>query len=277
MNIRSALSLAILLPASALALSPLPYNCSAAGCLNGGICKINSSGGSSTSNVFNSSAPAASCECPPNYEGEDCSVQVEICDESQRCWNGGVCYLDSDADAFRCDCPKTDVGIHLFGGDNCQVQLYEECSGDQDEDFQFCVNGGVCLTTASCNCSSAYVPYLEVLSWGDHCEVLQSSNNTDQSSSNSEARWIGLLLLAFAVIATIIFVLWRALKAKQEYLQRQLEQCREAQMEATQQDPQESDLDNNSGPNTIIDSQTQCDSMDPSQAPSNKKVVSFNG
>ena len=231
------------------ALRAQAFNCTESGCLNEGMCDDSD----------------GLCDCLGGFEGEDCSLQVEVevevpievCpDFITECYNGGVCVpVRGNANAerqFLCECPKRGANkVPLFGGDSCEIQLYTGCTPEEqeEEEFHFCVNGGTCLTNSNadadaCDCSTAYVPYLHVAKWGAHCEVVTatSSPNTyyKDRDPNVQARWIALLFIAFAVLSTIGFILWRVLATKEEVLQRQLQECQE--LEETQADTEQAQL-----------------------------------
>lgn len=52
------------------------------------------------------------CECPPQYGGKNCSVELVGCNEPNACLNNGTCkpYLDNETEhKFNCTCP---YGFH---------------------------------------------------------------------------------------------------------------------------------------------------------------------
>ncbi|XP_066223296.1 protein crumbs homolog 2 [Saccopteryx leptura] len=90
------------------------------------------------------------CRCPPGFEGDDCSVDVDEC-ASGPCLSGGRCQdLPS---GFRCHCPSGYTGL------TCQEDVDECLSGP-------CLHGGTCDDAVAgylCSCPEA---------WGGHdCSV----------------------------------------------------------------------------------------------------------
>ncbi|ELK26636.1 Crumbs like protein 2 [Myotis davidii] len=90
------------------------------------------------------------CRCPPGFEGDDCSVDVDEC-ASRPCLGGGSCQ--DLPNGFRCHCPSGYTGL------TCQEEV-DECRSEP------CLHGGTCddITAGyTCRC-------LE--DWGGHdCSV----------------------------------------------------------------------------------------------------------
>ena len=57
------------------------------------------------------------CECPPEWMGKDCDVDVDECSQTPRvCENGGTC---NNIDwGYNCNCPD------FYNGDNCETCKY---------------------------------------------------------------------------------------------------------------------------------------------------------
>ncbi|XP_075865142.1 protein crumbs homolog 2 [Microcebus murinus] len=83
------------------------------------------------------------CHCPPGFEGDDCSVDVDEC-ASQPCLNGGRCQ--DLPNGFQCHCQDGYAGLV------CQEDV-DECLLDP------CLHGGTCEDTMagySCRCPEAW-------------------------------------------------------------------------------------------------------------------------
>ncbi|XP_023615903.1 LOW QUALITY PROTEIN: protein crumbs homolog 2 [Myotis lucifugus] len=68
------------------------------------------------------------CRCPPGFEGDDCSVDVDEC-ASGPCLGGGSCQ--DLPNGFRCHCPSGYTGL------TCQEEV-DECLSEP------CLHGGTC-------------------------------------------------------------------------------------------------------------------------------------
>ncbi|KAM8801622.1 protein crumbs homolog 2 [Rhynchonycteris naso] len=90
------------------------------------------------------------CRCPPGFEGDNCSVDVDEC-ASGPCLSGGRCQ--DLPNGFRCHCPSGYTGL------TCQEDVDECLSGP-------CLHGGTCDDVVAgylCSCPEA---------WGGHdCSV----------------------------------------------------------------------------------------------------------
>ncbi|KAM5258744.1 protein crumbs homolog 2 isoform 1-T1 [Hipposideros larvatus] len=90
------------------------------------------------------------CRCPPGFEGDDCSVDVDEC-ASAPCLSGGHCQ--DLPNGFQCHCPNGYTGL------TCQEDV-DECLSEP------CLHGGTCDDTVAgyiCRCLEA---------WGGHdCSV----------------------------------------------------------------------------------------------------------
>ncbi|XP_036187356.1 protein crumbs homolog 2 [Myotis myotis] len=90
------------------------------------------------------------CRCPPGFEGDDCSVDVDEC-ASGPCLGGGSCQ--DLPNGFRCHCPSGYTGL------TCQEEV-DECRSEP------CLHGGTCddITAGyTCRCPE---------DWGGHdCSV----------------------------------------------------------------------------------------------------------
>ncbi|KAM6169803.1 protein crumbs homolog 2 [Rhynchocyon petersi] len=83
------------------------------------------------------------CHCPPGFEGDDCSVNVDEC-ASKPCMNGGLCQ--DLPNSFKCHCPNGYTGL------TCQEDV-DECLSDP------CLHGGTCDDTVAgyiCWCPEAW-------------------------------------------------------------------------------------------------------------------------
>uniref|UniRef100_A0A8D2DKK3 Crumbs cell polarity complex component 2 n=1 Tax=Sciurus vulgaris TaxID=55149 RepID=A0A8D2DKK3_SCIVU len=120
--------------------------CAAGPCHNGGLCLQRSDpalyGGAQAAFPGSFSFRHAAgflCRCPPGFEGDDCSVDVDEC-ASQPCLNGGHCQdLPS---GFLCQCQDGYAGLA------CQEDVDECLSGP-------CLHGGSCRDAVagySCQC-----------------------------------------------------------------------------------------------------------------------------
>lgn len=109
-----------------------PFDCTAQGpnsCRNGGFCP-NSANGTSL----------LSCVCPPNYEGTYCENDVNECDISVPCENGGTCV--NVPGGFQCICSNG------WEGERCTVNT-DDCSINPCAPGSVCVDG---LATYTCIC-----------------------------------------------------------------------------------------------------------------------------
>ena len=105
------------------------------------------------------------CRCEAGYEGDDCSLKVEICpfvdapSSVPSCRNGGRCVakeimenpegFGAAQEVWRCDC-STAIGSALnpvqHEGAQCEFPATQSClAGGIDSDYAFCVNGGDCV------------------------------------------------------------------------------------------------------------------------------------
>ncbi|KAM5298520.1 protein crumbs homolog 2 [Ctenodactylus gundi] len=131
--------------------------CATGPCLNGGRCLQRSNpalyGGAQAAFPGPFSFHQAAgflCQCPPGFEGEDCSVDVDEC-ASGPCLHRGRCQdLPS---GFQCHCPDGYAGL------TCQEDV-DECLSEP------CLHGGTCSDTVAgytCWCPET---------WGGHdCSV----------------------------------------------------------------------------------------------------------
>ncbi|XP_018896752.2 protein crumbs isoform X2 [Bemisia tabaci] len=106
------------------------YLCSPSECLNGGKC----------TNIVES----YNCDCPPGYEGDDCSVNIDECANSG-CKNSATC-VDGIAN-YTCICPPG------WEGWLCDSEI-NECESNP------CLNGGTCLDFVGyfdCSCTPKFV------------------------------------------------------------------------------------------------------------------------
>jgi len=95
---------------------------------------------------------SAMCACPKGYKGEDCSIDINECDENgSPCEHGGTCV--NTEGSFKCDCP---LG---FAGSRCEINI-NECQSNP------CLNEGTCLDEIGgyrCICVPGYT--------GQQCET----------------------------------------------------------------------------------------------------------
>ncbi|KAI6055209.1 protein crumbs homolog 2 [Marmota monax] len=131
--------------------------CAAGPCLNGGLCLQRSDptlyGGAQAAfpGAFSfRHAAGFLCHCPPGFEGDDCSVDVDEC-ASWPCLNGGHCQ--DLPNGFQCHCGDGYAGL------TCQEDVDECLSGP-------CLHGGTCDDAVAgyiCQCPEP---------WGGHdCSV----------------------------------------------------------------------------------------------------------
>ena len=109
-------------------------------CQNGGTCNDISNG------------LEYNCSCPPNFDGEHCENDYQICKENI-CWNNGTCHNISETD-FNCSCALGWEGKH------CERKINLCLSSP-------CQNRGVCfpsLRNYTCEC-------LRGSYFGRHCEI----------------------------------------------------------------------------------------------------------
>ena len=86
--------------------------------------------------------------------GSNCSEPFNVCDATNRCYNGGTCSPD-DGHYFRCSCPQG------YTGDRCQYQT-NPCSNTP------CHNDGTCMVDVPAGPDGLYNATLGPV--GTHCE-----------------------------------------------------------------------------------------------------------
>lgn len=95
---------------------------------------------------------SAMCSCPSGYKSDDCSVDINECEEmGSPCEHGGVCV--NTEGSFKCDC------LLGFTGSRCEINI-NECYGNP------CLNEGTCLDEIGgyrCICAPGYT--------GNQCEI----------------------------------------------------------------------------------------------------------
>ncbi|KAK4337150.1 hypothetical protein RND71_043368 [Anisodus tanguticus] len=95
---------------------------------------------------------SAMCSCPKGYKGDDCSIDINECEESgSPCEHGGTCV--NTEGSFRCDC------LPGFTGSRCEINI-NECASNP------CINEGTCLDEIGgfrCICAPGYT--------GTQCET----------------------------------------------------------------------------------------------------------
>uniref|UniRef100_F1KQP1 Neurogenic locus Notch protein n=1 Tax=Ascaris suum TaxID=6253 RepID=F1KQP1_ASCSU len=115
------------------------------------------------------------CTCPKGYTGEDCSEDINECEEGTSvCWNGGTCV--NTPGSWHCECPPG------FTDSWCMSHV-NQCSPSP------CLNQGTCLdfgTAFKCVCMSGFHgQFCEKMCplgfEGDNCERRQhmECNSTD--------------------------------------------------------------------------------------------------
>uniref|UniRef100_G3SL69 Crumbs cell polarity complex component 2 n=1 Tax=Loxodonta africana TaxID=9785 RepID=G3SL69_LOXAF len=114
--------------------------CAAGPCQHGGQCLQRSEPGlyGGAQAVFSGAfsfrhAAGFLCRCPPGFEGDDCSVDVDEC-ASQPCISGGRCQ--DLPNGFKCHCPDGYTGL------TCQEDV-DECLSEP------CLHGGTCHDTVA--------------------------------------------------------------------------------------------------------------------------------
>ncbi|KAL3989912.1 EGF-like domain family protein [Acanthocheilonema viteae] len=109
-------------------------------CRVGSVCEPDTSSGKYT------------CECPKGYTGDDCSDDINECNQGHAvCYNGGTCV--NTPGSFHCECPPGYTDWH------CQTHV-NQCSTNP------CLNSGTCLdygTRFKCVCMSGF--------HGERCEL----------------------------------------------------------------------------------------------------------
>ncbi|XP_014254635.1 neurogenic locus protein delta [Cimex lectularius] len=98
-------------------------------CQNGGTCEDTATG--------------YSCSCSPGFSGQDCSVEVDLC----QCQNGATCTPEGN-----CICPTG------FSGSHCQTNV-DDCIGSPCRNGATCIDG---VDSYKCQCVPGFV--------GKHCE-----------------------------------------------------------------------------------------------------------
>ena len=83
------------------------------------------------------------CNCLPGYEGKNCDVNIDECEQNP-CLNGAACVdLIND---YQCDCPTG------FEGKNCETNI-DDCAENP------CFNGGIChdgIDDFTCDCAPGF-------------------------------------------------------------------------------------------------------------------------
>jgi Notch 1 len=105
------------------------------------------------------------CCCSPNFTGQKCEINLNIC-ASSPCLNGGICEnlsfddLQMRAGQFKCTCPPQYTGFF------CQTMIDDKCVNSTSKR---CSNAGLCivntngsLNSFSCQCFDGYT--------GQYCE-----------------------------------------------------------------------------------------------------------
>jgi hypothetical protein len=150
------------------------------------------------------------CICQHGYGGQDCSLQVEHCDDKithspldvDFCYNGGRCetYIadsKTKGKATRCNCQKAVGSAKVYAGHQCEYPSQHSCEdGVEFSNYAFCVNGGTCKKIVPegsphplCECKNGFV--------GRHCQFLATAvpkeeliyvkNGGSSSSKTSQA------------------------------------------------------------------------------------------
>jgi len=105
------------------------------------------------------------CDCGPFFTGNDCSVEVESCAETNhKCFHGGDCVVSMTEDTaeimYICDCRNAIEKNISWVGKYCEYPSVEPCDANGSH---FCVNGGTCNGEKNpCSCPQGFL--------GDRCE-----------------------------------------------------------------------------------------------------------
>lgn len=122
--------------------------CSSNPCQHGGIC---------TTFMSSQNDTGYSCYCSRGFTGRDCEVEMNDCEVSGLCLNGGVCV--DGIGGYVCDC------IPGVTGSSCQIYCPAGRAGDFCEDtIQYCnssscLNGGTCIERTNgftCSCPTTH-------------------------------------------------------------------------------------------------------------------------
>ncbi len=105
--------------------------------------------------------------CPLGYRGEQCEIELDKCDSTNPCKNGGSCQ--TMLGEYICLCPVNYTGIQCETSNDCTINI--------------CHNGGTCVNDSDnghyCNCIDSYT--------GSHCELTTVSFRGSQVLSSYRA------------------------------------------------------------------------------------------